>query len=214
MRLLFIGNSHTYYNDMPAMVSALFTAMGQKNQITMLTAGGKNLLFHAKRADVSFNLRHGGYDAVIVQGKGAEFDETSFREGAAALKEMADSTGTPIFFYLPFAPANRREWQRIITDAYQSFCREMECQFAPVGEVFTRMMLTEPATTLYEADNNHASKAGSYVAAVTIFYTVSGRKRILEPTTIADPGKALGFSPEFCRKVHAEACRTSRIYNG
>lgn len=46
MKLLFIGNSHTYYNSMPEIVKRLLEATGQKTHVTMLTESGKNLLHH------------------------------------------------------------------------------------------------------------------------------------------------------------------------
>jgi hypothetical protein len=75
-------------------------------------------------------------------------------------------------------------------------------------------MLTEPAELLYHDDGNHASPIGSYLAAVSIFYTVTGRKRIINVSDLADPGVAAGFDPELCQKIHTEACRMSRLYNG
>lgn len=46
MKLLFIGNSHTYYNAMPDMVRKLFEATGQRTHITMIAEGGKSLSYH------------------------------------------------------------------------------------------------------------------------------------------------------------------------
>ena len=61
---------------------------------------------------------------------------------------------------------------------------------------------------------NHATPFGSYVAATTVFYTVTGRKRILKVEEIEDPGVKMGFSTELCQLVHTEACRTMRLFNG
>ena len=44
-----------------------------------------------------------------------------------------------------------------MTDAYHAFCRANGCLFAPAGEVFTRILLHEPAETLYREDGNHAT---------------------------------------------------------
>ena len=86
--------------------------------------------------------------------------------------------------------------------------------FAPAGEVFSRLLLTQEPPQLYREDGNHATPLGSYLAAVTIFYTITGRKRILRPEEYNDPGIAAGFSAEFCQAVHTEACRMVRLYNG
>jgi hypothetical protein len=88
------------------------------------------------------------------------------------------------------------------------------CFFAPAGEVFGRLLLSRPAELLYREDGNHATPLGSYVAAVTIFYAVTGRKRVIPVDEERDPGIALGLSPALCRRIHTDACHMVRLYNG
>ncbi|MBQ9098979.1 MAG: hypothetical protein IJY50_06075 [Clostridia bacterium] len=214
MKLLFIGNSHTYYNSMPETVMRLLEASGQKVHVTMLTEGGKGLGHHVVSPAVAFNIRCGKYDAIIVQDKATGFDPVAFRDGAKALKEMADKAGTPFYLYMPWAARDNRAAQRPMTEAYHQFCRNNGCLFAPAGEVFSRLLLTEAPDTLYREDGNHATPLGSYAAAVTVFYTVTGRKRILHIEGLQDPGIEQGFAPELCQRIHTEACRMTRLYNG
>ena len=56
--------------------------------------------------------------------------------------------------------------------------------------------------------------AGSYAAAVTLFYALTGRRRIVPVKPESDPGIAAGLAPELCRRIHTEACRVVRLYNG
>lgn len=214
MKLLFIGNSHTYYNSMPETVKRLLEATGQRVHVTMISEGGKTLSYHASKPDVSFNIRIGEYDAVIAQDSASGFDAGAFREGAKNLKELCDKVGTQFYLYMPWARRDNRMAQRPMTDAYHAFCRASGCLFAPAGEVFSRILLHEPPELLYREDGNHATPIGSYLAAVTIFYTVTGRKRIIDVTTIKDPGLAAGYPVELCQRIHTEACRTTRLYNG
>ncbi len=214
MKLLFIGNSHTYYNAMPQIVQELFAAVGQKVHVTMLAVGGKNLAYHAASQNALFNIRCGGYDAVIAQDKSAGFEPTAFRDGAKLLKDMADAAGSAFYLYMPWAARDNRAGQNDMTDTYQRFCRANRCFFAPTGEVFGRLLLSNPAELLYREDGNHATPFGSYVAATTLFYTVTGRKRILKVEEIEDPGVKMGFPADLCQLVHTEACRTMRLFNG
>ena len=80
--------------------------------------------------------------------------------------------------------------------------------------MFSRILLTESPDLLYHEDGNHASPVGSYIAAVSIFYTITGRKRIINVEDLNDPGIALGIPAELCQRIHTEACRMSRLYNG
>ena len=214
MKLLLIGNSHTYYNAMPQILQDLFAAVGQKVHVTMLAVGGKNLAFHAASHNAVFNIRFGDYDAVIAQDKATGFEAGGFRDAAKLLKDMADNAGSAFYLYMPWAGRDNRTQQGDMTEIYQRFCRANGCCFAPVGEVFGRLLLSKPAELLYREDGNHATPFGSYVAAATIFYTVTGRKRILKVEEIEDPGVKMGFPAELCQLVHTEACRTMRLFNG
>ena len=46
LRLLFIGNSHTYYNDMPLMAAKKARAAGYDCEVTMIAHGGWFLAQH------------------------------------------------------------------------------------------------------------------------------------------------------------------------
>ncbi|MBP3396107.1 MAG: hypothetical protein J6L87_02930 [Clostridia bacterium] len=214
MKILFVGNSHTYFHDMPATVLQLLEATGVKSHVAMITAGGKNLVYHTKRHDVAFNIAYGGYDFVVLQDQAVGFSPAAFFERAAKLKEMADKAGVPVCLYMPWAHRDHREAQPRMTEAYERFCRANDCPLAPAGEVMSRLLLTEATDTLYHSDGNHASPIGSYAAAVTVFYAITGRRRILDPEKIADPGIAAGIPAALCAKIHTEACRTTRIFNG
>lgn len=214
MKLLFIGNSHTYYNDTAALVMKLLEATGDRSHVTMLTRGGKGLSHHVSEPSVAFNIRYGGYDTVIAQDRSAGFDRALFTEGAEALLRMSREANARFVLYMPWAPRDTREAQRDMTEAYLSFARKAGCRFAPCGEAFARLLNTLDVNDLYREDGNHATPLGSYVAAVTIFYTVTGRKRTLDPTKIADPGILQGIDAALCARIHTEACFVTRLFNG
>lgn len=214
MKLLFIGNSHTYYNSMPELVMRLLEATGQKTHVTMLTAGGKGLAYHVSSPATAFNVRCGGYDAVIVQEKASGFSTEEFFVPAKMLKDMADKAKASFYLYMPWAKRDAHDTQKEMTDAHREFCRANGCFFAPVGEVFGRFLATESADLLYREDGCHATPLGSYIAAVTVFYTITGRKRVIKVSDIDDPGLALGFDEGLCQRVHTEACHTMRLFNG
>ena len=65
IRILFIGNSHTYYNNMPQIAKEIFASAGINAEVTMQTEGGKGLLYHCDRKDVIFYI-YGGYDYVVL----------------------------------------------------------------------------------------------------------------------------------------------------
>ena len=214
MKLLFIGNSHTYFNDMPAMVQKLLEGTGEKTHVTMLTRGGQPLTYHCDEQSTRFNIRYGRYDAVIAQDRASDFDAEQFCIGAERLLKMTTEAGVPLILYMPWVSREHRERQKVMTYAYASFCRRNRCALAPAGEVFSRLLQTTSADVLYYEDGAHASVAGSYAAAVTLFYALTGRRRIMAVKPESDPGVAAGLSPDLCRQIHTEACRVVRLFNG
>lgn len=67
MRVLFIGNSHTYFNDMPEIFAELARMKGIACEVTMITHGGWFLHQHQKEPEVRFNILYGNYDYVVLQ---------------------------------------------------------------------------------------------------------------------------------------------------
>ena len=66
-RVLFIGNSHTYFNDMPHMFAEICRSSGADVEVTMLTHGGKGWDFHVEEPEIPFNIKYGNYDAAVLQ---------------------------------------------------------------------------------------------------------------------------------------------------
>ena len=61
VKILFIGNSHTYYHDLPAWVALMAKEEGYECDVTMLAHGGWYLHQHVEEPDVRFNIKFGHY---------------------------------------------------------------------------------------------------------------------------------------------------------
>ena len=105
LRILFIGNSHTYYNDMPAMVRRRFVEEdGLDCEVTMIAHGGWFLAQHVEEPDVSFNIRHGHYDYVVLQEHAHPFGpEEKFFDAARTLADWAKEAGSTPVIYMTWA---------------------------------------------------------------------------------------------------------------
>ena len=67
LRLLFIGNSYTYYNDLPAMVYEIAKTQKKKLSVKSITKGGERLRGHLKNEKVRKALTEEHWDFVILQ---------------------------------------------------------------------------------------------------------------------------------------------------
>lgn len=209
MKILFIGNSHTYYNELPQIVKELLEYTGVKTHVTMSTEGGKGLIYHCNREDVNFNIRHGDYDVVVLQDKASNFNPEDYKEGGRILmrNSLASSPARRVL-YMVWARRMEKEKQEIITRAHTEFGQEIGAAVAPAGEVWHKMLRETPDLEgqLYRPDGNHATPLGSYLAATTLFYTITGRQRPIVLKEGAQPSTRLEIDPELARRIHKEAC--------
>ena len=59
LKILFIGNSHTYFNDMPIRVKRRFDEEGYNCSVTMLAHPGWFLAQHVEDPEAKFNIIYG-----------------------------------------------------------------------------------------------------------------------------------------------------------
>ena len=68
MKVLFVGNSHTFFNDMPQIFKNICKEKGKDVEVGMLAHPGVTYGWHFKQfTDLRFALMWGGYDYVVMQ---------------------------------------------------------------------------------------------------------------------------------------------------
>jgi hypothetical protein len=172
-RVLFIGNSHTYYHDMPQMIAALAQAAGQGNRLSveMCTGHAVNLKWHWHNRPTRDLIAKGGWDYVVLQERsgGPLQDEASMLEYARLLDAEIKTIGARTVFYMTWAQQDRPDTQRIVTAAYEQITRELGAILAPVGSAWENALQADSGFGLHGRDRRHANPAGSYLAACVFF---------------------------------------------
>ena len=176
LKILFIGNSHTYFNDMPAMVAALFKAqLGKEVHVTMLTYPGGELRWHADQPQTKFNILCGGYDYVVLQQATHPFDgeEALIRQAKPILAWVREAKATPVA-YMTWAAKDTPADQAELDAAFSHLAEKEGMLLAPAGRVWKAVWEGAPETELYWKDGHHASPLGSAIAAASIFHAITG----------------------------------------
>ncbi len=201
-RILFIGNSYTYYNNLPTMVKNMAASTGDALRASSYTVGGTSLEEHFASTGTTGALQQGGWDYVVLQDHSQRpalqesYVEEHVYPFATQLSDMAReySPCAELFFY--------QTWGRENGDAtncptipevctyegmddrlalrYRQMADDNDATISPVGAVRRQIRLLHPEIDLYDADESHPTLAGTYVSAAT-FYTVLLRKN---PTLI------------------------------
>ena len=170
MRVLFIGNSHTYVNDMPQIFAEICRRSGVPTEVTMLTHGGMGWDFHEAQPEVRFNIRYGNYDAVVLQHTAHPMGDLDVmhESGTHLIEWVKEANARPILYMTWTAKRDGEAAQRAMSEPYRRLAQEFSCAIAPVGEAWWRFQSACPEEELYAADGEHASMTGSTLAAYTI----------------------------------------------
>lgn len=176
MRVLFIGNSHTYFNDMPQIFKQICQENSIEMEVTMLARGYKGLDYHAKEVQTRFNILYGNYDFVVLQHLQSGFDKDVLYNSTKKLKEWINISGATPILYMTWSLKEEREKQNELCIGYREVGEKLNISVAPVGEVWWRFFDSYPEEILYFKDNKHASPLGSTLAAYTLFSSIFNKK--------------------------------------
>ena len=119
MRVLFIGNSHTFVHYVPLRVSAYFEEQGEPLEAVMLTHPGVGLDWHLEQSQTYFNLLCGDYDAVVMQHNAHPFPGRESLITAGEKMAALVPAGTKVYLYMTWSEKTNPEGQQVMSEAYE-----------------------------------------------------------------------------------------------
>jgi hypothetical protein len=212
--ILFIGTSHTYYNDLPAIVKAIGKSIGDQVYTEMSAPGGYDFERHVILESTIKALDSREWDYIVLQESGwrtalpPDMLATKVFPFASDLKNIISEkqpSSTLILYmtqgYVGGVGTFDADWcaaepavcsyegmQERIRDTYIELSKIMGAEVAPTGMVWKALMNKDSQFSLFDADGIHPNLAGSYVNALTI-YSVIRRKELRNvfiPMGVAD----------------------------
>jgi hypothetical protein len=166
IRILFIGNSLTFVNDLPSKVAELASTPGLTVECQMVAVPDYSLEDHWERGEALRAIRRGGWAFVVLQ------------QGPSALPQsrvqLIDSTKrfdteirkaharTALYMVWPTAP-RRGDFPAVIA-SYTAAAQAVQGILLRVGERF-RSPPPDTALSLYGPDGFHPTMAGTALAA-------------------------------------------------
>lgn len=187
MRILFIGNSYIYVNDLPRMLKGLMAVKAIELETRQVTPGGCTLERHWKGDAARKAITEGPWDYVVIQEQSQmpAFNPPVTLKYAALLADMVRKVGAEPVFYLTWARKNKPEMQKGLTSTYMQAGLANKALVAPVGIAWEKALAANPKLQLHAKDNSHPTRHGTYLAACTMFATILRR----DPTGL--PGKVV-----------------------
>jgi hypothetical protein len=192
-RVLFIGNSLTYANDLPAQVLAMATAEGLNWDVQTELLSGASLEDHWQRGSAQARIQSGHWDAVVLQQGPSSLPESrvNLRQWVAQFDGLVRAAGGRSALYMVWPELTRFSWFDRVRDSYALAARDVSGWFLPAGESWRAAWRDDPSLALYGGDGFHPTVAGSYAAALTIFAGLSGRSPLgLPAAATVDPATA------------------------
>lgn len=170
MRVLFIGNSHTYYNEMPQIFKTICESCGADTEVAMLAHGGKGWEFHVDQPEVRFNILYGNYDVVVLQHNAHPMGSLDIMKAAGEqlIRLIKDAGARPVLYMTWTAKEDGAAKQPEMSKIYREIGSGNHCAVAPVGDVWWKYHEMNPDAELYAEDGHHASPIGSRIAAFTL----------------------------------------------
>ena len=186
LRVLFVGNSYIYYNNLPQMVSLLSDSLNTKLICKKSTFGGATLGDHwnsRKGLRTREILANEKFDIVIIQDNSMwplEQGDSVLMYGKLFSDLIKSKNATP-YLYNTWSREATPQTQGAIDKVYQELAFQTKAVLVPVGGAWAEAKRQKPTTQLYFSDGSHPSPLGTFLIALCFVKKITG----LLPTKFA-----------------------------
>ncbi len=176
LKVLFVGNSYTYFWNMPELVSAMAASQDKIIMTRKSTVGGAYWEEHwndKRGLKTREKIANGHWDIVVLQNNSMSAIENynKFLKYGKKLVHLVQQTGAKPMLYLTWAREYNPLMQKQVTKAYTTLAKKTGTTVVPVGLIWKEVRNLRPNFRLFHPDETHPSNIGSYLIA-SIFYAV------------------------------------------
>jgi hypothetical protein len=211
-RVLFIGNSFTYTNQLPRTIADLARKQGLNGcDCVQIALPDYALEDHATLGEATTLLNDEEWDFVVMQqGPSALPDSRSHLvQWATYFGSIVDSRGAIPIMYGVWPSAARSFDFPNVRDSYRAAADAIGARFAPAGEAWQAAWRRDATLPLYAGDNFHPSPMGTYLAALVIYQRIYGRSPVGVETTAHVAGKAQTWSASVVQLLQEAAAEAN-----
>lgn len=213
-RVLFIGNSLTYWNDLPLIVQALAdSAGGEPLAVMMVAFPDYNLDDHRARATAVQAIAAGGWELVVLQQGPSSLPENraQLRASVAALDELIRDVGATTALYSVWPSDSRRGDFDAAIESYALAAQDVNGTLFPVAAAWLAAWEHDATLPLYSPDGLHPSVHGSYLAALVMYAVLYERSPVGLPARVRlGSGVEVGVTPSVAVALQEAALEVTR----
>jgi hypothetical protein len=179
LKILFVGNSYTYVNNLPHIVSIISDSNRTKLVTKKSTAGGAKLSEHwfgKKGLKTKEIINSGQFDIVVLQAQSMEpiNQPDSFNTYGHLLCEFIKENGAKPYLFLTWARKMDPQYQEDLNEAYLKLSKENDAVIIPVGPAWAIAQRMRPNIELFLPDESHPSTLGTFLTACVFTKTITG----------------------------------------
>jgi hypothetical protein len=191
-RVLFIGNSLTAANNLPAMVEAIAAQRGDRIACEAIVFPDVSLEDQWGRGDAVRAIARGGWSTVVLQQGPSALPESRVLLLAYVRKFDAEArrVGARTALYMVWPSVGRRGDFEGVRQSYAAAAKDVGGLLLPAGDAWRAAWRRDSRLALYGPDGFHPSALGSYLAALVIYQQISGRSPVGLPAVLTSASGA------------------------
>jgi lysophospholipase L1-like esterase len=175
LRVVFFGNSFTYWRNLPGMVASFAAADGIGLQISESTKGDASLDL-LWRIHPTPQLLAEKWNYVVLQENPqiALYAPDRFLDAARKFDEAAKKAGakTILLTVIPRAASTKRP----LHEATLKVASELGALMAPAGAAYMLTADADPKLNLHDIDGLHPNALGTYLMACSVYLAISAKE--------------------------------------
>jgi hypothetical protein len=214
IRVLFIGNSLTYYNNLPGTLIDLAQTSGDTIRAAMVAFPDFALVDHLRQGTAEQTIRATTWNFVVLQ-QGPSSVQVN-RDSLITLTQLFDvpirqAGARPALFSVWPQVSNAATFPRAI-ESYQLAATAVNGVYMPVGAAWQQALAEDASLRLYDPDGLHPSPLGTYLAALVMYERITGKDARLLAARAVVAGRVLTDVPEtVVRRLQEIAHSTSAL---
>ena len=176
--VLFIGNSFSFYWNMPTLFEKIAESEGVIFDVHSATESGASLKDHwygEKKSQAVELIKNKSWDYVIMHDHSlATINKLEdFRTYGTNFCEIVKELGAEPILLMTWAYSSDINMINTISKQYKLLGKKLNVRVCPVGEIFNLSRTIKPEINLF-SDDKHPSPDGSYLVALSLYKFIAG----------------------------------------
>lgn len=214
-RVLFVGNSLTEANDLPAMLEEIATSGGDTIRTAAVLAPGTALIDHANGATNALAaVRRGGWEYVVLQ-QGPTWPGVCL-DTLVLASQIFDrairGVGARPALYMTWPATADLQYFDGVRTSYETAAASVDGLLLPAGEAWRAAWRDAPDLPLYAGDGFHPSRVGTYLAALVMYERFTGHDARTLTSRPVLGGRPLGLPDEAVQLLQRAAHAANTKY--